>query len=120
MYFAGLEPTIPAIQRLQQQVPPQNFLPYSISIYVPQIHVTCTSGSVHLLIAVTNCHCFLQQRPTHPHHLPLRKDEKMKVKHKRNNTVSNTLLQLNRSKMGNAVMKGTARLPFLAVVRPAI
>jgi hypothetical protein len=31
------------------------------------------------------------------------------------------LLQQNKSKMGNAVMKGTARLPFIAViVRPAI
>jgi len=40
----------------------------------------------------------------------------VKGKLRRNNTVWNMLLQQNKSEMGNAVMKGTSRIPFLAVI----
>jgi len=97
------------------------FSQYRNSIYVPKQTSPAPLASFHLLTAVKNSHCFLQMRPTHPHPLPLRNEQSVKVKHRRNSTVSNVFLQSNKINLGKAVMKGTAGLPFIAIiVRPAI
>jgi hypothetical protein len=78
----------------------------------PSIYVTCTSDFFPFTHCSDKLPLFSTAQTDSPPPFASSQEQTVKVKHERDSTFSNMLLQQNKRKMGKAVMKETARLPF--------